>query len=59
MGKKKYHKKDAVAMKNYRERNGVKGLRVYHCGFCNLFHLTHQKYDKGGFGQKNKRAYTN
>ena len=57
MGKKKYHKKDAITALNYRARDGVKGLRVYHCEFCNFFHLTHKPDDKRRFGQRNKRTY--
>lgn len=50
-GKNKYHKKDAITAKNFRLREGGVKLRVYHCVFCGLYHLTHQedihkKYDK-------------
>lgn len=43
--KNKYSKKEAVTKQHGAHRNG-REMRVYHCPFCNFFHLT--KYDERG-----------
>jgi len=36
-------KKDAYSKKNFLiKKIGKKNLRIYHCLFCNFWHLTHQ-----------------
>ena len=44
--KKSYSKKDAITAMNYRERMGEKKLRIYHCDYCNKWHLTHKEFIK-------------
>jgi aspartate carbamoyltransferase regulatory subunit len=41
MGKKCYSKRDVVTMKNFREKEGSRPLRYYHCSYCEWFHLAH------------------
>lgn len=40
-GKRGYDKKSAQTARNMAERERGKPLRIYHCGDCNLWHLTH------------------
>ena len=39
-------KKDALTKKNQRFAEDHVELRIYHCSFCNGFHLTHKLYER-------------
>jgi len=42
LGKTCYSKKDAATAKNLLERSGSPALRIYPCGWCGSWHLTHK-----------------
>jgi len=42
-GKNCYEKKSALSALHFREKAGVKHLRIYHCTLCNMWHLTHKE----------------
>lgn len=55
MGKRKYHKKDAITAMNFRLREGGVKLRVYKCKVCPYFHLTHVKEYKEDYKYDKRR----
>lgn len=45
-GKVKFDKKSAQTKRNWLMKKGREDLlRIYHCEFCNAWHLTHQEKD--------------